>query len=538
MIQTGEPVLFEIKTFDDQIYDSLFPILDDSQRVIQIALLKRSGIGLGYSKKSDFADQDQFRTLIENVPDIISRFDKDLRHMYISPHVIKATGLSPTIFIGRSNRDLGLPERSVRLWEESLLKVFRTGEVDVIEYDVMTPSGRRYYEAQHVPEFDEDGLVRSVLSIARDITEHKKIEEALRISESRYRRIVDTAQEGIWILDAEFKTTFANQCLSEMLGYKVEQILGKTPFDFMDRTDVRDAKKFYKQKKLVKGEHDFRFRCKDGADLWTVVSINPIFDELSRITGILGMVTDITRLKQAEASLRQINSELETKVIERTSQLYQLLSQMISIQEKERRRISEDLHDEVGQTMISLILNLNSVKQSVPTQQDSIKERMEDSIRIAIRTMDQLRQISHRLHPPALHTMSLAKVIEGLCHSYAREARLSINFLCQSEIPVLPEIYTISLYRLAQESLTNIVKHSEAQSVWMSLDYDDGVISLTVEDDGKGFKREAIVNGIGLQGLQERFHLLDGSLDIESYPNGGTRLTGYLPTRDMHEEKQ
>jgi PAS domain S-box-containing protein len=536
VIQTREPVLFEIEAFDDQIYDSLYPIYDNNQDIVQIALLKRSGVRSGYPEKSGFTDQ--FRTLVENVPDIISRFDKDLRHIYISPPVTKATGLAPTIFIGRSNRDLGLPERSVKLWEESLFKVFETGEVDVIEYDVMTPSGRRYYEAQHVPEFDEEGDVKSVLSIARDITEHKKTEEALRVSESRYRRLIDTAQEGVWILDDELKTVFVNQCLSEMLGCTAKQILGKSPFDFMDKMDVREARGFFKQKNLIKGEHYFRFRRNDGTDLWTVVSINPIFDERSRMTGILGMVTDITRLKEAEASLRQINAELETKIMERTSQLHQLLSQIITIQENERRRISEDLHDEVGQTMTSLILKLNLVKQSIPSQLDSIKQSMEDSIQIAVRTMDQLRQIAHLLHPPALHTLSLSKVIEDLCNSYTRAAHLDVNFTCRTELPILPEIYAISLYRLAQESLTNIVKHAEARSVWMTLDCDDGVISLSVEDDGKGFKREVVVKGIGLQGLQERFYLLDGSLDIESYPNGGTRLTGYLPIKNHQEEKE
>lgn len=530
VIQTGEPLSFEMEALHDQIYDTLYPIVDDQQQVVQIALLKRSAGSLESLYRREIRDADQFRTLIEHVPDIICRFDREMRHIYISPPVIKATGLPPTIFIGRSNRELGLPERSVSQWEESLQKIFRTGEVDVIEYDVMTPIGRRYYEAHQVPEFDDDGSVKSVLSIARDITRHKKTEEALRVSEAGYRRIIETAQEGIWILDADLKTTFVNQCLSEMLGYSVQQILGKSPTDFMDASEVEDAAQFFRQKNLIKSEHYFRFRRRDGADVWTVVSVNPMFDERSSISGILAMVTDITRLKQAEASLRQLNGELETKVTERTSQLHQLLSQVMSIQEDERRRIAENLHDDIGQYMTGLILNLNSVKQSIPVQQESLRSNIDATIQIATRTMDQLRQIAYLLHPPALNTMSLSKVIEGLCDSYARDGHLTIHYTCQRDFPALPEIYALSLYRLAQESLTNIVKHSGATSVWVSLVYGEEAVSLIIEDNGKGFESDVVTKGIGLQSLQERFHLLDGSLDIESCLNGGTRLTGSLHT--------
>jgi len=118
-----------------------------------------------------------------------------------------------------------------------------------------------------------------------------------------------------------------------------------------------------------------------------------------------------------------------------------------------------------------------------------------------------------------------------------RNRELVINFDCQSDLPALPDTYSITLYRLAQEALTNIVKHSEAQEVWIRLDSDDGIIRMSVEDNGTGFIPEAVSSGIGLQGLRERFHLLDGSLDIESRPGCGTWRAGYLPIKSSQEEE-
>jgi PAS domain S-box-containing protein len=160
---------------------------------------------------------------------------------------------------------------------------------------------------------DDEGQTIAVLSIGVDITERKRAEEALRESEERYRRIVETAYEGIWIIDAESKTAFANSRMTEMLGYAADEMIGKPLFDFMDEEwKASAAANVERRRRGVTEQHDFKFRRKDGTELWAIVTTNPLFDEEGQYAGALGMITDITERKQGEVALRESEENFRT----------------------------------------------------------------------------------------------------------------------------------------------------------------------------------------------------------------------------------
>jgi PAS domain S-box-containing protein len=140
--------------------------------------------------------EQEFKALVENAPDIITRFDRDLRHLYINPAITRATGLLPETFIGKTNRDIGMPEDLVISWENSLKKVFETGQEESIEFQFPTPNGLKYYQVRLVPELAKDGSIKATLSIARDISEHKQVEEAL-LRRSRQLEILSRASHQI-----------------------------------------------------------------------------------------------------------------------------------------------------------------------------------------------------------------------------------------------------------------------------------------------------------------------------------------------------
>jgi PAS domain S-box-containing protein len=138
-----------------------------------------------------------------------------------------------------------------------------------------------------------------------EILVRQQTEMALTASEERYRRIVDTAQEGIWLIDARIKITFVNQSLANMLGYQIDDMLNRSLFDFMDETACLEAKQYFEQRRLgIKEKHDFRFQSKTGSELWTIVSTTPLFNEQREFTGALGMIVDITERKRMEEKLR------------------------------------------------------------------------------------------------------------------------------------------------------------------------------------------------------------------------------------------
>jgi PAS domain S-box-containing protein len=166
----------------------------------------------------------------------------------------------------------------------------------------------------------DEGLM--VLATISDITESRRAERALIEAEQRYREIVETAQEGIWIIDGEDTTTFVNSKLTEILGYSAEELLGKPSVFFLDDEAVALMQVYIERHKAgIKEQYDFRFRRKDGGIVWTLISSNPLFDEARTYAGVLRMVADITERKNAEGEVRRLNAELEHLVDERTDQL-------------------------------------------------------------------------------------------------------------------------------------------------------------------------------------------------------------------------
>ncbi len=146
--------------------------------------------------------------------------------------------------------------------------------------------------------------------LSRELAERKEAEEALRQSEERYRDIVNTADEGIWIIDADRNTEFVNSKMAAMLGYRVDEMIGQSLFAFMDEEGKATAANVERRHQGIKEQHDFKFRRKDGGDLWVIISTNPLFDQAGRYAGALGMVTDITERKRMEETLRRRVQEL------------------------------------------------------------------------------------------------------------------------------------------------------------------------------------------------------------------------------------
>ena len=183
-----------------------------------------------------------------------------------------------------------------------------TGQGVEAEFDFVFDNSRiRSIWGRAVPLRSEAGEVRGVIGAFLDISERKRADQALRESEERYRQIVETANEGIWIIDASAHTTFVNQKQAQMFGYSVSEMLGRSMYDFMDEEAIALAERNFEQRQQgVKEQHDFRFCCKDGSAIWTMISTNPIFNQQGAFVGALAMVTDITDRKRAEQEREQL----------------------------------------------------------------------------------------------------------------------------------------------------------------------------------------------------------------------------------------
>ncbi len=252
--------------------------------------------------------QQEFKALVENAPDIISRVDRELRHVYVNPAIEPATGLLRETFIGKTHRELGMSEELVSHWESVIRKVFETGQEEVIEFQFPTPTGRKYYQSRIVPEWGKDGAIESILGIARDITKKKGTEAALRESEQRFRAIFAQAAVGIIQARIDGSLLLVNQKFCEIVGYSREELLEKTFHDITHSDDHQVDLKYIDQ--MVAGEistnyREKRYIHKDGSIVWINLSVSLIRSSLGEPEYLLGIIEDISDRKRVEQALKQ-----------------------------------------------------------------------------------------------------------------------------------------------------------------------------------------------------------------------------------------
>ena len=372
---------------------------------------------------------------------------------------------------------------------------------------------RRHEVTGHLVEALELVGIEAGLGIERRRAQQTVMEattEALRESFERYRKIVDTANEGIWIVNQQLRTEFANPQMAHMMGYKPEEIRGKSAFNFVPLADRKEAlHKWRRTQEGLQESSDWRLLRKDGSHLWAQVSTSPFYDDEGRFSGALGMVADISHRKQAEQEL-----------LDHRQKLRALASELTMVEERERRRIASDLHDGVGHSLAACKLRLDMLKEAAPEQRGMIDGILE----VLDQTITTTRSLISDLSPPVLHEMGLATALEWLADRFSRISGIEVSAQVEPPADRLSEETEIILFRAAAELLTNVVKHSGAKKARVSLRNEAGKLSLVVEDDGKGFEPEKIkVDSFGLFSIRERLSYLGGRLAIDSQSGRGTR---------------
>jgi PAS domain S-box-containing protein len=463
-----------------------------------------------------------------------------------------------------------------------------------------------------------------------------------------FRTVVQTADEGIWLIDAEARTTFVNPRMAEMLGFTSEEMLGRSLSDFVFPDDwPRFLERLEERRRGVAVRRDSLYRRKDGGMLWTIASFVPQFDEKGTYTGLVGMISDITERKAIEERIRASESGLaaaqriahvgswerdlgpsspgalrwsdetfrifgyapgsievtlevfraavhaddreklsqslekaivhgvelsvehrivrpdgavrivrevadlisdggaprrlvgtvqditeqksiETRLLETSRRLGALSDRLLEVQESERATLARELHDEFGQTLTAVQLQLHSLNKQVPGP------ALEDCLALVEQALNQVRSLSLDLRPPQLDSLGLAAALEAHFRRLSAQSGLVISFHCAPDLPSLVGACATACFRIAQEAVTNAMRHSGATRIEVILAYDAGYIELTVRDDGSGFdvpsKRASASRGasLGLLSMQERSRMFRGTFEIRSQPGSGTEVSARL----------
>lgn len=250
-------------------------------------------------------------------------------------------------------------------------------------------------------------------------------------------------------------------------------------------------------------------------------------ERLLRLLGIqAGLAIENARLYSAQERAR-------ARAEQQRERMADMARRVVEAQEEERARIARELHDESGQSLTSLKISLGLLQAQLPDEVGELKSMVDDLLALTDRTMSNLRLLSHGLRPPGLDVYGLDAALEGLCEDFRLHTRLQVVYQGNDDLQIDP-LPALSIYRFAQEALTNVAKHAEATAVQVRLLEDGNYVKLIVEDDGQGFaspnpQGDYPRNGTGLVGMIERLELVDGHLEIDSAPGRGSRLTAVAP---------
>ncbi|MEJ2599071.1 MAG: histidine kinase [Anaerolineales bacterium] len=355
-----------------------------------------------------------------------------------------------------------------------------------------------------------------------DISEQTALEARLHEKDRLYRTIADMSSNWFFLMRATGKIDYVSPACETISGYSPEEFKqDPTLFEAIVHPEDRAALGDHlseRQDTPRESPLEFRIISKKKEVRWILHQCQPLYLSDGSFLGRWITNQDITQRKQADQE--HVRAE---------KRLNQLTHQLITIQEAERTRISQDLHDDIGQGMTDLLLRLNAIYTAVATDQEEVRAQIHEAVQSVEALMNQVRQLAHQLRPPSLDSVPLSKALESLCSSFSQFSNIHIDYSSDKDLPPIPGPQSTALYRLVQEGLNNAVKHAVASSIWINLDYVDGEVSISLEDNGRGFSETNNHNGMGLMGLQERFRLLNGGLEIESAPGKGTRLYGYLP---------
>jgi len=400
-----------------------------------------------------------------------------------------------------------------KFWEETYSDGL-TGKVIQFIKDYSTETIRNYVSFSITPIWENKNVI-GLSCFARDITKQKLAEDALQKSEERYRQIVETADEGIWTIDEANITTFANKKMLEILGYNINEMIGKKFFDFMaDNWKIIAEEKIKAHMNGIIKNLELKLQTKNGKEVWINLSITSITDHNKKYKGILAMVTDITERKKTHEKL--VKSEIEIR---------NFAKHINYVLEEERSHIAREIHDELGQQLVGIKMGLSSFKKqngsNIKTEK-KVTGMMED----VDNTIQSLRKIATALRPGILDTLGLIPSIEWLIKEFKK--RTSTNYTIELNVNKQKFEKNIStcFFRICQEALTNISKHADASEVIIHVSEYTNELVLKIEDNGKGILSEKLENpfSVGLVGMRERANIIGANLRITSKKGLGTAV--------------
>jgi PAS domain S-box-containing protein len=560
VLETGQRHVFRWKNSDGRTFMLHHSIIESSDGALKVL-----GAGIDISKQEDARNalkqsEERYRHLYERAPVMLHAIDTKGRIVHASDCWLQHLGYSREEVLGRKFIEF-LSDCDGRLDpEKSLSELIRTGNcldvhyryiskdnlpvdvflstvqegnsaggtplilavsIDVTERLKAENALRRIHEdLEHQVQKRTEAYLRSAEKLRQEIEERKLTEDALRRSENKYSTLVENSLTGIYIKQ-DGKIVFANERFCNIHGYAHREMIGIESWRLVhpsDRAIVEDYSLKRLQGLKAPGQYEARGLTKDHRVIWVVRNNTRI--QYKGRPAILGNLMDVTPRKRIEGHLRKSEKELRM-----------LSTRLLSAQENERKRIALELHDTVAQSLVTIKFTLGQKLKQMgsPPPKDGVT--IESVINLVQSNITEVRRLMTALRPSLLDDLGILATINWHC----REFHSVYKYIeIEKEIAVsesdVPDNLKIIIFRIVQEAMYNVVKHSDASRLFLFLSKENGNLELSVKDNGKGFDYQQVLSemssnrGLGLLGMRERAEQSFGTFTVESKMNEGTRI--------------
>lgn len=500
--------------------------------VLPLRALQRASSALVNEKKALQESEERYRILFAHAMDGILLLDMEGNIVSVNNSFARMHGYSGDEFINKNLRELDTPETQAQAPQR--FARIRAGESIAFEVEHFHKDGHIVPLEVTASEVDIKGK-QFVLAFHRDITERKQAEKLLASREARLRAILDSAMEAIITADECRRIVLFNPAAEIMFGYSANQAIGMPlnrliPERFHTKHDAH-LKRFGEGGNATLRIHSARREViglrRNGEEFPADASVSQVSENNTKLFTVI--LRDIGEKIRKENELRRLQAELRE---------FAVVSQ--SLREREKSRFARELHDELGQALTALKMDVAWIMERLPDGTEFLMAKLAGMQVILGDMMLSTRRIASNLRPLILDDLGLIPATEWLVENFMDYSCID----CQLDIPDpsldLPEPYATAVFRILQESLTNISKHAHASLVQISIRREDENVRLSVRDNGSGFVSTdpRKPDSYGLMGLRERAHLIGGTIQIDSAPGQGTVVDLCIPIARPEENNQ
>ena len=502
--------------------------LTETNRLLRVAIDGRTR-----EQKALTESEERFRSVVESANDAVVQADSRGNIIGWNPAAQTIFGYGPDEVIGHPLTKL-MPDRYHEAHQHGLARFQTTGEAHVIgktlELEGLRKDGSEFPIELSISHWRQ-GEELFYGALIRDITERRRTEKALRDSEERFRLIVEGVKDyAFFLLDTGGHVVSWNAGAERIKGYRAEEIIGQHFSRFFPEADRQQGKPERELQVVVAEgrieDEGWRLR-KDGSPFWANVVITAVRDKEGKLVGFSKLTRDLTRRKQAEEELKRSEQQLRS-----------LAERLQEVREEERTRIARELHDELGQAMTGLKMDLARLEKHVSKPDAgggaALRDKITGMTKLIDGTIHSVRRISTELRPGMLDDLGLRTAIEWQANEFQSRSGISCELKSLPDEVRLSRDAATAVFRIFQEALTNVARHAKASRVEVAMMKESGHWILEVSDNGRGISDAELADkaSLGLLGMRERAAVLGGDVRVAGMEGGGTMVRVRIPAME------